>query len=233
MNIMSSAEHRYRLRNILQNIDKSDIYRPVYDKNGELLAEGFTTVKPQLVDDYCKIDFAGKSVVDLGCNFGFFTFLAARQGAKHVTGLDYLPEVVEGSRHLAALLGYENVSFRTFNIEKPDTSIAQFDIAMLVDFFGKSNIRKQKINRLLNFLKSLSDTELVLAFRPINRIEKDLKLTSASFSRLYPAKYISGGLFYLIDYIYDNMADQWEMSAVSEFNGEVSKDKLLFHCKRK
>ncbi len=233
MDIMPVAEHRARLQSILANIDKSDIYRSVYDKEGKLLASGFTTVKQRLVNDYCKVDFTGKSVVDLGCNFGFFTFLAARQGAKHVTGLDYLPKIVEGGQHLVAVLGYDNVSFRKFNIEKPDENIAKFDIAMLVDFFGKSNIRKQKIDGLLNFLKSLSDTELLLAFRPINRIEKDLKLTDAAFSRLYPARYISDGLFYLIDYINDNMADQWEMSAVSDYKGEISKDKLLFHCKKK
>jgi tRNA (mo5U34)-methyltransferase len=233
MDVLAVEEHKERLQHILAGLDKNDIYRSIYDKDGNLLAEGCLAVKQQLIDSYCEIDFKGKSVVDLGCNFGFFSFLTARQGASAVTGLDYLPEVVEGAGHLASVLGYDNVFFKKFDIEKPTTDIGKFDIAMLLDFFGKSNIRKQKVHGLLEFLKTLSDNELLMAFRPINRIDKDLKLTEEKFCPLYPEKYIKNGNFYLVDYIRDNMAEDWDMAAVSDYKGEVSKDKLLFHFTRR
>lgn len=233
MDISAVEKRKDRLLHILAALDKNDIYRSIYDRDGNLLAEGCFAVKQHLIDSYCDIDFKGKSVVDLGCNFGFFSFLTARQGASTVTGLDYLPEVVEGAGHLASVLGYDNVFFKTFDIEKPAKDIGKFDIAMLLDFFGKSNIRKRKVLGLLEFLKTLSDSELLMAFRPINRIDRDLKLTEKEFRPLYPEKYTKNGNFYLIDYIEDNMTEDWDMKAVSDYRGEVSKDKFLFHFVRR
>ena len=72
MDVLAVEEHKERLQHILAGLDKNDIYRSIYDKDGNLLAEGILAVKQQLIDSYCEIDFKGKSVVDLGCNFGFF-----------------------------------------------------------------------------------------------------------------------------------------------------------------
>ncbi len=221
-----------RLKRILSTIDRGDIYRSIYDPQGNLLATGSIPVKQQLVDDYCTVDFTGKTVVDLGCNFGFFSILAAKLGAKQITALDYLPEIVEGAKLLAILYGHENIEFKTFNIEKPQDDLGKFDVAMLVDFFGKSNIRKQKITSLLNFLTTLSDHELLMAFRPINRIEKDLRMSLDDFAKLYPSQYTTDGSFFLVNYVKDILADNWQMTAVSNYNGQFSKDKSLFHFRK-
>jgi predicted RNA methylase len=214
-----------KLKALLDQMDPNDIYRSIFDHEKNLIVQGAFPVQQRLVDDYCRVDFKDKTVVDLGCNFGFFSFQAARLGAKHVTGLDYLPEIVKGASLLSSLYGYDNVVFRRFDIEEPETDPGKYDIAMLVDFFGKSNIRKQKIRPLLSFLQTLSDKELLLAFRPINRIEKDLKLSLDTFSKLYPQKYVTDGSFVLEAYVKDILFDQWEMSPVSNWNGSFSKDK--------
>lgn len=221
------------LKQLLDTMDPNDIYRSIYDHENNLLVKGSFPVQQRLVDDYCKVDFTGKTVVDLGCNFGFFSFIAAQKGASHITALDYLPEIVKGATLLASLYGHDNVTFKTFDIESPDKNLGNYDVAMLVDFFGKSNIRKQKIKSLLEFLQTLSDSELLMAFRPINRIEKDLKMSLDDFLKLYPAEYVRDGAFILMDYVRDILADKWEMTAVSEYDGHFSKDKFLFHCQRK
>ncbi len=222
-----------KLKALLGQMDPNDIYRSIFDNDNNLIAQGAFPVQQRLVDDYCRVDFKNKTVVDLGCNFGFFSFLAARLGAKQVTGMDYLPEIIEGATLLSSLYGHDNVMFRRFDIEEPETDPGKYDIAMLVDFFGKSNIRKQKIAPLLSFLQTLSDMELLLAFRPINRIKKDLKLSLNAFSKLYPQKYVTDGSFMLEAYVKDILFDQWKMSPVSNWNGSFSKDKYLFHCTRR
>jgi len=222
-----------QLKELLQGLDKEDIYRSVYDPDGNLLAEGVEPLKKQLIDDFRKVDFNRKTVVDLGCNFGFFSFLARELGAQKITGVDAVPEVVRGGRLLAAANNVENIDFTTFNFETPDKDLGMFDLVMLVDFFGKANIRKQKVESIIRFMKSIADKELLFAIRPINRIVKDLKLTESAFSGLYPDKYIADGNFYLLEYIKDILTKEWAISPVSEYDGRFCKHKILFLCQKK
>lgn len=46
------------------------------------------------------IDLRGKPVLDAGCGFGYYAFLAAEQGAL-VTAIDFAPEMVDLARRLA------------------------------------------------------------------------------------------------------------------------------------
>lgn len=221
-----------RLRAVVQTLHSDDIYRSVYTPDGELLAEGVEPLKQQLVDEFCSVDFTGKEVIDMGCSFGFFTFLAADNGAHHVTGIDALPEIVESAQLLAKLRKYSNVSFRTYNFEVQDESLGLFDLVMLVDFFGKSNIKKQKIESIVTFMESISRGELLFAIRPINRIVEDLKTTEELFSSLYPAEFIRGGSFYLLEYIEFVLGNKWNILPVSPYDGQFHKHKLLFLCKK-
>lgn len=50
-------------------------------------------------------DLTGKSVLDLGCNHGFFCFEAIRRGATRVVGLDHSPAIVRKARLLAGAIG--------------------------------------------------------------------------------------------------------------------------------
>lgn len=221
------------LKELLQGLDKENIYRSVYGPDGNLLAEGVQPLRKQLIDDFRKVDFKGKKVIDLGCNFGFFSFLAQELGAKKITAVDSVPEVVRGGTLLAAANNVENIHFTTFNFETPEKDLGKFDMVMLIEFFGKTNIRKQKVESIIKFMKSIAGNELLFAMRPINRIEKDLKLTAAAFSGLYPEKYIADGNFYLLEYIKDILADEWIISPVSEYDGRFCKPKILFLCRKK
>lgn len=62
-------------------------------------------------------DLAGRSVLDLGCNHGFFCFEAKKRGAARVVGIDVDPENVRKARLLADCLGLE-VEFRLADIER-------------------------------------------------------------------------------------------------------------------
>lgn len=52
-------------------------------------------------------DMTGKSVLDLGCNSGYFCFEALRRGATRVLGVDHSETAIRGARKLAECLGVE------------------------------------------------------------------------------------------------------------------------------
>lgn len=221
-----------RLHGIVAGLNQDAIYRSVYDPWGNLLAEGVEPLKRQLLNDFDKVDFQNKTVVDLGCNFGLFSFLASAGGARRVLGLDSMPEVVEGAEILARLKKNDTIAFQVFDFEEQKSLPGSFDMVMLVDFFGKSSIRKRKVDGILEFMTSSDARELLFAIRPINRIESDLKLTTSTFATLYPQKYIHNDSFSLLDYIGDILGSQWQIEPISRYDGKYCKHKLLFLCRR-
>lgn len=64
-------------------------------------------------------------ILDIGTGTGFFSFLLAAEGHS-VTGIDLTPEMIEGARHSAGLLGL-NPTFRVMDAEDPDFAPERFD----------------------------------------------------------------------------------------------------------
>jgi 2-polyprenyl-3-methyl-5-hydroxy-6-metoxy-1,4-benzoquinol methylase len=62
-------------------------------------------------------DLTGKTVLDLGCSFGFFCFEALRRGAKRVVGYDVDPDSVRKARLLADCMGLD-AEFELRDIER-------------------------------------------------------------------------------------------------------------------
>lgn len=64
-----------------------------------------------------KIDFAGKTVWDVGCAGGFFTRYAYSKGAKRVLGID-MAGPVHAARNVANFLGDFNIDYKVEDLEK-------------------------------------------------------------------------------------------------------------------
>jgi SAM-dependent methyltransferase len=62
-------------------------------------------------------DMSGKTVLDLGCKFGFFCFEALKRGAKRAVGVDVDPFSLERARRVADCLGLP-ATFEQFDIEQ-------------------------------------------------------------------------------------------------------------------
>ncbi|HXV25480.1 MAG TPA: methyltransferase domain-containing protein [Alphaproteobacteria bacterium] len=73
-------------------------------------------------------DLTGKTVLDLGCSYGFFCFEAKRRGATRVVGIDVDPEVIRKARILASILTLE-IDFRITDIEAEPIS-ERFDYVL-------------------------------------------------------------------------------------------------------
>lgn len=206
------------LRNIIAELDSEHVYRTIYDADLNVLVPGKEQIDQDTLRAFRSIDFTGKSVVDLGCNFGFFTFEAKRQGANSVLGVDREAAVLEGCRILQRYFDLDGVQFAAYDIEERSCSLLneKFDLAMLVEFIGKGIVNAGKVDAALSFLERLSDKELIVSVQKAYWINKELQTTPDILARIYPERYIRDGDFLLLEYVRDFFAPKWTMLPLSE-----------------
>ncbi|MHC1789207.1 class I SAM-dependent methyltransferase [Solidesulfovibrio sp.] len=198
-------------------IEPEHRYRTVYDADFSVLVSGKEVIDPDTLAAFSRIDFAGRTVVDLGCNFGFFTFQARRLGATEVVGVDRESRVLAGCELLKRHFEADGVDFACHDIDDPACSLLarRFDIAMLVEFIGKSFVLENRVAPALAFLERLSDRELIVSVQKIYWIRKELGTTPERLKAMYPEQYVVGGDFLLLDYVRDFLAPRWRMEALS------------------
>ncbi|WP_027184742.1 class I SAM-dependent methyltransferase [Desulfovibrio inopinatus] len=214
---------------IVETLPQEDLYRTVYDPDFAVLLPGKEIIDDQILQDFSCVDFSGKTVADLGCNFGFFSFQAKRLGASSVLGVDYADRVILAARELADAFEMDGVTFETHDIYKQDSTLRQqrFDVAMLVEFIGKSFIGGQMIDSALHAVECLTDKEIVLSIQKIYWINKELKTTPEALLALYPEKYIQNGDFLLFEYVKDYFADRWTLECLSELVDAYQKPRIF------
>jgi tRNA (mo5U34)-methyltransferase len=76
------------------------------------------------IEPWVPDDLSGKSVLDIGCNAGFFSMQMARRGASPIVGIDIMPHVLAQARFTSERFGYA--------IELHEMSV--YDIAQLGSF---------------------------------------------------------------------------------------------------
>ena len=126
-----------------------------------------------------------------------------------------------------------DVEFVVGNIENLNKNYNKFDIAMLVDYFGKHSIRKHKIKTLLNNLKLLSKKEILLVIRPTYKIREELGIEPWELAKIYPGKYIRGNYFDLIQCVKDQLDSDWTMHPISVLSAHYQKRIKLIQFLRK
>jgi SAM-dependent methyltransferase len=219
-----------KLINILEEVGPDRIRRPVYGLHGELLADGIADERDGHPDDFSAINFSGKTVVDLGCNFGHYSLLARKRGAKHVLGVDLDELVIRGAESLRNMQKIDGVEFVSTDFTAPVFSQA-FDISLLIDFFGRGNII-QGINKYMNAIERLTREVMVISARDYYRIEKHFKGHLDTLISLYTPDYIRNGKFFLLDYIHDYFKKNWKLTILSSLDQEIGTKKTLLFKKK-
>ncbi len=215
------------LESILLEVGPRNIWRPVYDNRQKLLAQGIADWRDGHPDDIARVDFTGKTVLDLGCNFGFYSFLASKLGAAWVLGVDDNELVVRGGRILREMHRHEGVDFVAADFTKVALP-GPFDIAMLINFIGKKKVRKG-VQTVLDSLEKLARETMIVSARHTYGLEEHLKISEDLLLEVYPAEYLAGGEFLLLDYIRDYYSPRWDMSIISpDYNDPEVKRTLLF-----
>ena len=184
------------LRRRLDALGPERIWRPVPAPDGSLLAPGDGSDTTDLEHYIGNLDVAGKSVADLGCNLGYFTFLTKRLGAIQVLGLDIDPEIIHAANQLARLHQTPNISFQAgdFLRQPPPTPC---DMALLIDFIGRQIIAKGRIQTVANAARAWGKTELFFTLRPVYRLD-DLPTTAQTLHQHYPG-FLRDNTFFLAE----------------------------------
>lgn len=91
----------------------------------------------QFFRDAVPRDLSGKSVLDVGCNGGFYSFEMKRRGAARVLGVDHDPAYLRQAMFAREQLGFSehDVEFRQVEVYDVHTLAEQFDLVILMGVF--------------------------------------------------------------------------------------------------
>lgn len=220
------------LKNILQEVGPENIWRPVYDRQNNLLAQGIGNMCDGLPSDILGVSFTGKTIVDLGCNFGYYSFFASRGGAKKVVGIDIDERIIRGCNLLKSVLAIDEVSFLVFDVSKSN-GVSKFDMGMMIDFIGKTMVATGILKDCLTELERLSEKEMLITVRPKYHVKKNLNGDFQGLREKYPGDYIRNNYFYTIDYVRDRFKSRWVMDIISPKNDPEGADKETLYFVRK
>lgn len=208
-------DNNTELKRIVEEVGEELIWRPLYDFEDKALAEGVGHEIDGIDPEFTELDFKGKSVCDLGCNMGHFTFHARNCGAREVVGYDMEPKVIAGAGKLAELYGVDNVEFKVCNFAY-DPPERIFDMGMLIDILGKINISNGHLVAILKGLEKRSRSEMLLTFRPVYFVKRHLKMDHSDFMKMYPQARIENGLFSLLDFTCGLFEPDWKLDYISK-----------------
>lgn len=82
--------------------------------------------------DALPADLAGRSVLDIGCNAGFYAFEMKRRGAGEVLGIDSDPRYLAQARFAADALGFDDVRFEQCSVYDVATLGRRFDVVIFM-----------------------------------------------------------------------------------------------------
>ena len=220
------------LKDILKTVGPQHIWRPVVVNGDDLLADGIGDARDGLAENLGNLDFQGKTVLDLGCNFGYYSFLARRAGARRVLGIDADARIIRGCEIIGMLNGVEGVTFRALDIIGAE-GIGRFDIGLMIDLIGTQTIITGAAKALLDSLERLSGKEMVLTLRPRYHIGKKLGGDFQGLKEKYPGDYIRNNYFHAFQYVCNRFKAVWELSSISSQNDPQIEYKQTLHFVRR
>lgn len=94
----------------------------------------FPNVKWKHIARALPVDLSGATVLDIGCNGGFYSLEAKRRGAKRVLGIDIDDRYLNQARFAARTLGLE-IEFEKRSVYEVDALSGQFDLVFFMGVF--------------------------------------------------------------------------------------------------
>lgn len=77
-------------------------------------------------------DLTGKTVLDIGCNAGFYSMEMKRRGASYVLGIDSDPRYLAQASLAAEALGYSEIEFRQLSVYDVGALGQRFDLVIFM-----------------------------------------------------------------------------------------------------
>jgi tRNA (mo5U34)-methyltransferase len=110
------------------------------------LGGGIVTAPDHFLGDYPRFKFErfadalpttleGKSVLDIGCNAGFYSVEMKRRGAARVVGIDSDDRYLAQARLACASLGFDDIEFRNLSVYDVAALGERFDLVIFMGVF--------------------------------------------------------------------------------------------------
>jgi tRNA (mo5U34)-methyltransferase len=77
-------------------------------------------------------DLTGKSVLDIGCNAGFYSFEMKRRGASRIVAIDFDDYYLNQARFAAEVQGFDDIDFRRMSVYDIGALREQFDLVLFM-----------------------------------------------------------------------------------------------------
>jgi tRNA (mo5U34)-methyltransferase len=77
-------------------------------------------------------DMTGMSVLDIGCNAGFYSFEMKRRGAGRVVAIDFDDYYLDQARFAAEVLGHDDIEFRKLSVYDVGALSEKFDLVLFM-----------------------------------------------------------------------------------------------------
>ncbi|MEP6568949.1 MAG: DUF1698 domain-containing protein [Acidobacteriota bacterium] len=129
---MTREEIQAELKRLEPWFHRIDLGNGLYTKTESVMGEPVDhPLGPwQTIQELMPRDLSGKTVLDVGCNAGFYAFETKRRGAARVLGVDGQRQHVRQGLFVRKVLGLD-VEFRRLNVyEVSPRSVGQFDITL-------------------------------------------------------------------------------------------------------
>ncbi|MFX0203465.1 MAG: hypothetical protein ACFFCW_45780 [Candidatus Hodarchaeota archaeon] len=217
---------KVELKKICDHVGPENIWRNVYDQDQTIIARGKEDMRICSPNELAKVDFIGKTVVDLGCNFGFYSFLIKNLGAKRVVGVDNDFDVIKGCHLLKEIHSVKDIDFLVGDFITCKFRNG-FHIGMLINIIGKNWVL-YGIQDMLDNIEQLSLETMVISARHFYNISKHLKGEKDTILTTYGPEFIKGDQFMLMDFIGSYFKDRWNMTILSGDYDLYIKSTLLF-----
>jgi tRNA (mo5U34)-methyltransferase len=91
----------------------------------------YPNVKWSRLQNFIPVDLRGKSVLDIGCNAGFYSLQMKRRGAERVLAIDSDPDYLVQARFAAEVMGLE-IEFREMSAFETPSLKEQFDLVLFM-----------------------------------------------------------------------------------------------------
>jgi SAM-dependent methyltransferase len=203
------------LKILLQQLGPEKIWRPItIIPDNQFPSDGVGDEKDGIISHFHSLDFQNKTVIDLGCNLGYFCFAVKKAGAAKVLGIDNDERIIRCCQILKKLSHLEDINFQALDITSLSGDFV-YDVGMMIDFIGKNSIISGMLPKFLDALELVSGKEMILTIRPVYRIDKHLQNDIRGLLQKYSPKYLRGGCFYNLEYILDRFRKNWQIDIIA------------------
>jgi len=147
---MNDKPRQWTKEEIKELLNSESFYEQLIDLPFGLTTQGKN--REDVADKiFSEISVENKSVLDVGCCYGYFCFEAIKRGAKRVVGIDVDEDNIRKAKLLASILGVE-VDFQLLDVDS-ETIQDKFDVVLCLDVIHQFKYPIHTLDKLGSLVK--------------------------------------------------------------------------------